>query len=119
MSRERKQAQQPRPFYPDYEVKKADDYKLVYATGMFGGLDPNDARIIFYCDRVEPEMDKNRPGGMRTKVVHRELQVEIHMSPLQFKTIARFMNDRVKRLEKRFGELTSSGEEEDTPIHIS
>ena len=86
---------------------------------MFGGLDPNDARIIFYCDRVEPEMDKNRPGGMRTKVVHRELQVEVHMSPLQFKTIAKFMTDRVNRLEQRLGKIISSEEEENTPIHIS
>lgn len=119
MSRGKKQSQQPRPFYPNYEVTKAEDYKLVYSTGMFGGLDPNDARIIFYCDRVEPEMDSKRPGGMRTKEVHRELQVEVHMSPLQFKTIAKFMTDRVNRLEQKVGELVASNEEEETPIHIS
>jgi hypothetical protein len=118
MSR-RRQSQPPEPFFPDYEVTKADDYKLVYSTGMFGGLDPNDARLIFYCDRVEPEMDSSRPGAMRTRLVHRELQVEVHMSPLQFKTVAKFMTDRVKRLEQRFGELVASKEEEETPSHIS
>ena len=119
MSRRRRQPQQPIPFFPDYEITKAEDYKLVYSTGMFGGLDPNDARLIFYCDRVEPEMDSNRPGGMRTRVVHRELQVEVHMSPLQFKTVAKFMTDRINRLEKRFGELVAPEEEDETPSHIS
>jgi hypothetical protein len=117
MSR-RVQSKEPGLIFPDYEVTKAEGYKLVYSTGMFGGLDPNDARLIFYCDRVEPEMDSKRPGGMRTRLVHRELQVEVHMSPLQFKTIARFMTDRVNRLEQRFGELVVPEEEEKTPSHI-
>jgi hypothetical protein len=102
-----------------FEVTKAEDYKLVYATGIFGGLDTNDGRLIFYCDRVEPEMHNHRPGGMRTKLIQRELQVEVHVSPWQFKTIAKFMTERVNKFEQRAGELVAPDEEEDTPSHIS
>jgi hypothetical protein len=46
---------------PEFEDTKNPDYKYVYANGVFGGLDPNGGRMIFYLDRLEPETVKNPP----------------------------------------------------------
>ena len=57
---------------------------MKHSTGIFGGLNPNNARMIFFLDRLDPEMIKDQPGQMRTEKINRELQVEVHMSPYAF-----------------------------------
>ena len=74
-----------------FEDLKSPDYKYVYASGVFGGLTPNDARMIFYLDRLEPETLQDPPGRSRVGKIIRELQVEVHVSPTQFKTMAQWM----------------------------
>jgi hypothetical protein len=92
---------------PRFEDTKSPDYKYVYATGVFGGLDPNDGRLIFFLDRLEPETvnEPPLPGSQKVKKIVRELQVEIHVSPGQFKSIWKWMGDHIKRYEEMFGEI--------------
>jgi len=91
---------------PKFEDTKSPDYKYIYATGVFGGLDPNDGRMIFYLDRVEPEtVNEPVPGALKLKKIVRELQVEVHMTPTQFKSIAQWMMRHVENYEKIFGEI--------------
>jgi hypothetical protein len=40
---------------PKFEDVKSPEYRTVYASGLFGGLDPNDARMIFFIDHIELE----------------------------------------------------------------
>lgn len=88
---------------PEFEYTKCPEYRYVYATGVFGGLDPVGGRIIFYLDRPEPEMTKE--GTQRTKKIIRELQVEVHVSPGEFKAIWEWMGKHIKQLEDLFGEI--------------
>jgi len=90
---------------PEFEDTKNPEYKYVYATGVFGGLDPNGGRMIFYLDRFEPETIKDPIGGQRLKKIIRELQVEVHVSPSQFKSIANWMNEHIKHFEQTYGEI--------------
>jgi len=105
---------------PDFEDVKSSDYKYVYATGVFGGLDPNDGRLIFYLDRLEPETVKDPPGSQKVKKIIRELQVEVHVSPGQFKSIARWMNEHIRRFEDVFGPIPVEPKknEEKTGPHV-
>lgn len=82
------------------------DYKLIYATGVFGSINPNDARVIFFVDQVEPEMAEEF-GRMRVGKIKRNLLVEVHLSPNQFKEIANWMRDHIRRFEKHFGKIPS------------
>lgn len=101
---------------PDFEDTKSPDYRYVYCTGVFGGLDPNDGRIIFFLDRLEPETVKEPfPGSSKVKKVIRELQVEVHVSPSQFKSIAIWMGNHVKRFEQMFGEIPLEPKEKRPP----
>jgi hypothetical protein len=91
---------------PKFEDTKSPDYRYIYSTGVFGALDPNDGRIIFYVDRMEPEtVNEPKPGAMKLKKIVRELQMEVHMTPTQFKNLAHWMMNNIKRYEEVFGEI--------------
>ena len=81
-------------------ITKSPDFKLLYASGIFGGLNPLDARMIFFVDRAMPKVETGTPGRMKTGVIERELQIEIHMSPQQFISIYHWMQSHIERLEK-------------------
>jgi hypothetical protein len=80
-------------------MNKHSDYRVVAATGVFGGLNPIEGHIIFYTDRFEPTSDNS--GKMSLGSINRELQVEIHLSPVAFKSISEWMTKQVKDFETR------------------
>lgn len=84
-------------------ITKSPDYKVLYATGVFGGVDPSEGRLIFYLDRQIPKMREGVPDEMTTGRTERELQVEIHVSAAEFKSIAQWMIGHVNRLEEIIG----------------
>lgn len=85
---------------PKIEISENPDYKAVYASGVFGGLDPHDGRIIFFMDRIKPKMVDEPRGAMDLEKINRELQVEVHLSPSQFASVARWMTEHVERFSK-------------------
>ena len=91
---------------PKFVDSISEYYRVVYTTGVFGGITPNDARIVFYLDRVVPETtSKETPGSMELKHIDRELQMELHCTLVQFKSIAQWMNIHVQNFEKQFGPI--------------
>jgi hypothetical protein len=90
---------------PAFSLSKSPEYKIVFASGVFGGINPNDAQMIFYLDRFEPELVPDQPGTQRLSKINREFQVEIHVTPSQFKSIAQWMTQHVQNYEKNFGEI--------------
>ena len=104
------------------DITKNPDYSYVTSTGIFGGVDPNGARILFFLDRLEPEMKRDQPGRMQTRKLNRELQVEVHMSPLAYKNMAAWMARNVKKYEDQFGVIImgpTQEDEEPNQSHIS
>jgi len=92
---------------PRFEDTKSADFRYVFATGVFGGLDPNGGRLLFYLDRLEPVTTNEppTPGAQKLAKVVRELQIEVHVSPAQFKSIAAWMASHLKTFEDTFGEI--------------
>jgi len=80
-------------------MNKHSDYRVVAATGVFGGLNTGEGQIIFYTDRLEPTSDN--AGKMSLGSINRELQVEIHLSPAGFKSVAEWMMRHVTDFETR------------------
>jgi hypothetical protein len=85
---------------PLIEVTESRDYRVVYASGVFGGLDPNDGRMIFFLDRLKPKVKRGK-STMELDRISRELQVEVHMSPNQFMSIAKWMNEHAHKMGKK------------------
>jgi hypothetical protein len=92
---------------PKIEVTERPDYKVVYASGVFGGLDPHDSRIIFFLDRLKPKMKSGDKGAMELEKVERELQVEVHMSPHQFISVAKWMMGHAQSFGKKMKSKTA------------
>jgi len=118
MTPQRREVRSPRRTPPQFEITKSPDFKSIYTTGVFGGTSPNDCRIIFYQDRLEPAiLPGGAPGQMTTKNINRELQAEVHMTPVAFKSLAQWMNQHVKTFEERFGEIMGSpSPDKDNPL---
>lgn len=82
-------------------ITKSPDFRLMYSNGVFGGLTPLEGRIIFYVDRIVPTVAEDRPGGLKTGSIERELQVEVHMSPQEFISISAWMESHIESLKKQ------------------
>ncbi len=94
---------------PEFEDTKSEQYRYVFATGIFGGVQPNDAHIIFSLDRTEPQtVSTPQPGSQALKKIVRELQVEVHMTPTAFKFMADWMNRHIEQYEKMFGPIPTA-----------
>jgi hypothetical protein len=90
---------------PEFEIKDSEVFKILYATGVFGGLAPNDGRMVLYIDLMKTKPIRGQPGQEEIDKIVRERQVEIHMSPATWKSIARWMAGHVEQLEKVFGNI--------------
>ncbi|MFQ6089262.1 MAG: DUF3467 domain-containing protein [Candidatus Methanofastidiosia archaeon] len=93
-----------------YEIRESPDFKGVFVNGAFGGLSPVDSKVIFYIDRPELKMKRGKSGEMEIKQIKRELQVELHMTPATFKSIAEWMISHVKKYEEQFGKVSKDKE---------
>jgi hypothetical protein len=98
---------------PRFEITKSPNFKVIFASGVFGGLNPNDGQMIFYLDRFEPEMVSDQPGRVRLTKINREFQVELHMTPSQFKSISQWMARHVQTYEQKFGEIPLGPRQDD------
>jgi len=93
---------------PKFEDVKNPDYKAIYTTGVFGGLSPDDARIVFFIDRIQAETINEPPervGEQRVSKITREALIEVHMAPTQFKRIALWMQKNIQTYEEVFGAI--------------
>lgn len=88
---------------PNFRVAESENFRSIYASGIFGGLNPAEGRIIFYHDRLKIKPVENTPGGLQTKEIVHEMQVEVHMSPANFKVLAEWAMKHVQNVEKHLG----------------
>ena len=96
-------------------ITESPGHRPVYASGVFGGLDPHDGRIVFFLDRIKPKMKGEPKGAMTLEKIERELQVEVHMSPSQFASVAKWMMGHVQHFEKAM----KSGKRKEEPIETT
>jgi hypothetical protein len=60
--------------------------------------------MLLFADRLEPE-PADVPGSQKVKRINQEIQAEVHMSPVTFKSIALWMMSHIENYEKTFGEI--------------
>ena len=73
-------------------------------SGFFGGVNPQEGNISFFTDNLIPQLGAN-PGQITLDTVQHDFVVNIKMSPLVFKRMAKLMSEHVKRYEKAYGEI--------------
>ncbi len=90
---------------PEFEIKDSENFKIIYSTGVFGGLAPNDGRMVLYIDLLKTKPVRGEPGKEELDKIVREREVEIHLSPATWKSIAKWMTAHVEQLEKVYGKI--------------
>lgn len=101
---------------PNFEIEKSEEYREVHLDGVFGGLNPNGAKLMVYTEEHMPKLKSSgKPGNMELDRVVRELQVELHMSPVQFKSLFKWMKKHLEKYEEKFGDIEVNVEEEEEP----
>jgi hypothetical protein len=101
---------------PEFRITKHTEYRIISATGVFGGLSPSGGQVIFYTDRLEPKSDT--VGNLSLGSVNRELQVEVHLSHATFKSIADWMTLKVKEFEDQQKQQIASVKMEQPPEKV-
>ena len=87
------------------ETTRSSEFKQVYAIGAIGGHSPYDFRIAFYNDSPKPQKE----GGKSITVMERKIDMEVILSPLAAKELARWLGEHIKDYEKKFGEIKRPG----------
>jgi hypothetical protein len=84
---------------PKIELSSHPDFRVVHVNAFFGGLNPLEGRITFYTDILEPKMKEDgNVGEMEVDKILREQQIDLRLSPMDFITLANWMNSHIKRL---------------------
>ena len=86
---------------PTINMTTNPQFRVIHATGFFGGLNPDEGGIKFFLDIIEPRLKAGgAPGEMEVDTIIREMQVEVRMSARNWISMAAWMERHIKRLEK-------------------
>jgi hypothetical protein len=99
-------------------VRKAPDYKEIYAHGAMGGWFFNyHFRIDFYRDQFPPIDDVimrgNEYSSESVKQVDRSIQASIYLSPSFAKELRNWLDKNITKLEAEYGEIALPKGDED------
>jgi len=97
---------------PPVECRISSDYRSVPVSNILTALIETEGKLLVFFDRLEPTIDSNS----RTKIgkVIRELQVELHFSPQQYKAVAEAMMKAVRDFEEEHKTSIKPPEKEST-----
>lgn len=91
---------------PEFEVEESEDYQEIHVDSVFGGLSPNGGKMVLFMDKHIPKVqERGPPGNVEIDKIVKVKKAELHMSPVQFKSIAQWMIQHVKEYEQKYGEI--------------
>lgn len=79
-------------------MTNSPDFKITYASGVFGGLHGSEGTMIFFLDRPTPTMIDGK--DMEMSHIQRELQMELHLPYDVFMTVYNWMKEHIDRVNK-------------------
>lgn len=101
---------QPKP--TPIEVVTAPDCRVLHVSGVIGSVTLNEGTLMVYTETPTLASPK---GITQVDRVEREIGVILKMSPFQWQSIIRFMQQRLQLLEKRIGALPKPEKQGDEP----
>lgn len=92
------------PEIPRIEITKSPEFKVTYASGVFGALRDSEGTMIFFLDRPTPMIEE---GDMKMSHVERDLQVEIHLPYKIWVIVYNWMGENIEKVENAREEADS------------
>jgi hypothetical protein len=108
---------QPKRKQLSFEITESVDFRIIPASGFFGGLGPSEGAIMIYTDYPEPGM-QDSPGRMGAEKIIRQKQIVFTLSPATWKRMADWMMSHLKRLEKSIGTVPQEKDQSTTDSYI-
>lgn len=91
---------------PDFEEKWSKDFRSINVDSIFGGISPKGAKVTIQTDINSPAIKKRgKPGQQELGKVIKKNQIQLEMSPVQFKSVVRWMQKQLKKYEETYGEI--------------
>ncbi len=81
---------------PRIELTYSPEFKIVYGSGVFGGLHGSEGTLMFFIDRPIAEMGEGQ--NMALSHIERELQLEVHISYGAFESTHKWMGDNLEKV---------------------
>ncbi len=98
---------------PKIIVEKHKDYRTIVVDGVFGGHKPGAFEIIVYTDELEPDEALAAVPTAKEKVkVKRTVQCRLVLSPVQAKSLEKWLSTQLQAYEKKFGKIPFPAEKE-------
>jgi hypothetical protein len=88
-----------------FKINHSEKYQEFFATGAFGGMNPNKCTVTFFDDKPMISMPDDGGPRLEIKEVNRVIQSSVILTPVQFKQIADWMMKNVQAYESRFGKI--------------
>lgn len=87
---------------PKIDIAKHPEFRVIYVNGVFGAIKADEGFMKFYLDIVEPKIKVGgKTGELEMDKITREFQVEVRMSSMKFVSIANWMQQHIKQLQKK------------------
>jgi len=91
---------------PAIEVSRDTACGATHVNGVYGTLTPTLGQVAFYYDL--PEISAGEDGEMVVGSIQRRIVFDARMSPETFRSIARWMMDRVEDYDRQESERCQS-----------
>ena len=86
-------------------TEKSPDFKMFYATSVFGNMTPVDCRITFYVEDIIVKDEQENSEEVEVEGVRRLVQAQVFMSPYSATLMARWLSQQVQEYENEYGEI--------------
>jgi hypothetical protein len=100
---------------PSVVITKSPDYRTIPVSHIFTALIETEGKLLVFTNKLEVAIGQD--GKAKLGKVIRELQVELHFSPQEFKEVANLMVKVVKDFEERHKTKIKSIKEKEKPLY--
>ena len=107
-----------RKIKPKFKLNYSENYRELFATGAFGGMNPNKCSIVFFNDKPVISLPDDGSPRLNVNEINRELQASIILAPVQFKQVAEWMIKNIQAYESRFGKIELRKEDKDKGLEF-
>lgn len=96
---------------PEIESEYSSGYKRIAVAGIFGGTRPFGVEAVLYSERMDVKKTlETQPLEPNRITIKRIIECELHIDPMQMKSMHKWLDAKIKEYEKMFGPIPSPEE---------
>lgn len=91
---------------PKIVVRRHEEYRTIFESGIYGGGRPGYIEYVIYTDEMAPDeaLSTLPPDPAKTQI-SRTIQCLVRLTPFEAKGLAEWLNRHLAQYEKTFGKI--------------